>query len=287
MYFDVSSNLVIETTLASELRIYLDVNQKTSDDNVFSVTVYQIIEPRKRYLVLSSRVVNATISDWHEFDIIKATKEWKDDPYTNKGVLITCKTMSGKLFDDFAKCGLVDFKGPDEQRPFLVSFYQSGNEDEILAEQIPESQHPRVYIHQRIKRSLRNLFPRASDKAQAYQGKGYSTARNRRDDAQHCRRHQLYIAFKDLGWSDWIIAPDGFPAMFCNGECNFPLGRNMNASNHAIIQTLVHLMTPEKIPSPCCAPLRLQPLQVLYLDDNNNVIMKRYANMIVKDCGCQ
>lgn len=38
---------------------------------------------------------------------------------------------------------------------------------------------------------------------------------------------------------DWIIAPEGYAAYYCEGECAFPLNNYMNATNHAIVQTLV------------------------------------------------
>lgn len=38
---------------------------------------------------------------------------------------------------------------------------------------------------------------------------------------------------------DWIIAPKGYAANYCDGECSFPLNAHMNATNHAIVQTLV------------------------------------------------
>lgn len=44
---------------------------------------------------------------------------------------------------------------------------------------------------------------------------------------------------------DWIIAPEGYAAYYCEGECAFPLNSYMNATNHAIVQTLVG--TPEGV----------------------------------------
>ena len=38
---------------------------------------------------------------------------------------------------------------------------------------------------------------------------------------------------------DWIIAPKGYAANYCDGECSFPLNAHMNATTHAIVQTLV------------------------------------------------
>lgn len=38
---------------------------------------------------------------------------------------------------------------------------------------------------------------------------------------------------------DWVIAPQGYSAYYCEGECSFPLDSCMNATNHAIVQSLV------------------------------------------------
>ncbi|KAL0604690.1 Bone morphogenetic protein 8B [Plecturocebus cupreus] len=65
---------------------------------------------------------------------------------------------------------------------------------------------------------------------------------------QVCRRHELYVSFQDLGWLDWVIAPQGYSAYYCEGECSFPLGSCMNATNHAILQSLVSTMP--VLPSP-------------------------------------
>ena len=34
-------------------------------------------------------------------------------------------------------------------------------------------------------------------------------------------------------------APQGYSAYYCEGECSFPLDSCMNATNHAILQSLV------------------------------------------------
>jgi hypothetical protein len=50
----------------------------------------------------------------------------------------------------------------------------------------------------------------------------------------------------------------------------------MNATNHAIVQTLVHLINPKQAPSPGCAPTKLGAQSVLYFDDNLNVVLKKF-----------
>ncbi|MXQ88153.1 hypothetical protein E5288_WYG017064 [Bos mutus] len=103
---------------------------------------------------------------------------------------------------------------------------------------------------------------------------------------QVCRRHELYVSFQDLGWLDWVIAPQGYSAYYCEGECSFPLDSCMNATNHAILQSLVHLLKPHAVPKACCAPTKLSATSVLYYDSSNNVILRKHRNMVVRACGC-
>lgn len=53
----------------------------------------------------------------------------------------------------------------------------------------------------------------------------------------------IFHCFLLLYLKDWIIAPKGYAANYCDGECSFPLNAHMNATNHAIVQTLVSALT--------------------------------------------
>ncbi|XP_051578900.1 protein DVR-1-like [Myxocyprinus asiaticus] len=102
-----------------------------------------------------------------------------------------------------------------------------------------------------------------------------------------CKPRRLYIDFKDVGWQDWIIAPQGYLANYCNGECPFPLSERLNGTNHAILQTLVHSFDPKGTPQPCCVPIKLSPISMLYYDNNDNVVLRHYEDMVVDECGCR
>lgn len=100
-----------------------------------------------------------------------------------------------------------------------------------------------------------------------------------------CNKHPFYVSFIDLKWNDWIIAPDGYEASYCSGDCPFPLNPSLNSTNHAIVQMLAHQMF-RQIPKPSCVPTKLLSISVLYYDDYSNVVLKEYRNMIVLSCGC-
>ncbi|KAB0355260.1 hypothetical protein FD755_022719, partial [Muntiacus reevesi] len=168
--------------------------------------------------------------------------------------------------------GLVGRDGPYDKQPFMVAFFKASEVHMRSARSAPG----------RRRQQARNRSTPAQDVSRASSASDYNSSELK----TACRKHELYVSFQDLGWQDWIIAPKGYAANYCDGECSFPLNAHMNATNHAIVQTLVHLMNPEYVPKPCCAPTKLNAISVLYFDDNSNVILKKYRNMVVRACGC-
>lgn len=102
-----------------------------------------------------------------------------------------------------------------------------------------------------------------------------------------CQRRPLYVDFTDVGWDDWIVAPPGYEAFYCHGDCPFPVAEHLNSTNHAIVQTLVNSMNPAAVPKACCVPTQLAPISMLYLDEDNKVVLKNYQDMQVLGCGCR
>lgn len=95
------------------------------------------------------------------------------------------------------------------------------------------------------------------------------------------------------------MAPPGLQLNYCSGECNFPFHDRMNASNHAIVQSMVRstqvdeLKNPKKepkfevLPKACCVPTKLSPISLLFLDEHAKVILKTYDDMVIDECGCR
>ncbi|XP_029374154.1 bone morphogenetic protein 16 isoform X2 [Echeneis naucrates] len=116
--------------------------------------------------------------------------------------------------------------------------------------------------------------------------RGGRAAKLKRLSRNRCRRHPLHVDFKDVGWHKWIIAPSGYDAFFCLGECRFPLADHMNSSSHAMVQTLVNSVN-GAVPRACCVPTSLSPIALLYLDPQDRVVLKNYQDMVVEGCGCR
>ncbi|XP_041851345.1 bone morphogenetic protein 16 [Melanotaenia boesemani] len=123
-----------------------------------------------------------------------------------------------------------------------------------------------------------------SDRGRVKRNGGHS-AKLKRLSRGRCRRHPLYVDFNDVGWHKWIIAPSGYDAFFCLGECRYPLADHMNASSHAVVQTMVNSVN-GAVPRACCVPTSLSPIALLYLDSQDRVVLKNYQDMVVESCGC-
>ncbi|CAL8109742.1 unnamed protein product [Orchesella dallaii] len=123
----------------------------------------------------------------------------------------------------------------------------------------------------------------------------YRSAQNQKRRTKHknknrkrnlCQRHPMFVDFQDVGWNDWIVAPPGYAAHYCSGECPFPMAEHLNATNHAVIQALVHSMNPALVPPPCCVPTKYSSLSLLYTDSSDKIVLKNYNEMVVDSCGC-
>ena len=77
-------------------------------------------------------------------------------------------------------------------------------------------------------------------------------------------------------------------AFECVGKCYVPIGAHLSPTKHAIIQTLVHAAYPKYVARACCVPTKLEPISILYLDENNVITYKyHYDEMVVAECGCR
>ncbi|KAM9320451.1 inhibin beta B chain-like [Gastrophryne carolinensis] len=102
-----------------------------------------------------------------------------------------------------------------------------------------------------------------------------------------CCRKDYYVEFKDLGWNDWIIKPEGYQINYCMGLCPMHVAGapGMAASFHTTVFNLIKANNIQT-GSSCCVPTRRRPLSLLYFDRNNNIVKTDIPDMIVEACGC-
>ncbi|XP_061521093.1 bone morphogenetic protein 8A [Phycodurus eques] len=259
-----------ETVTAAEFRIYKTLTLGQRANRTLHISVYEIQKDNRHrepeLVLLDMQSVPAGQEGWLAFDVTSASNHWLVRPRSNLGIRLYVETEEDRSLSA-AWIGLVGRRGPRSKQPFMVTFFRES--------QIPCRPPRAVKTHPRRKKPKYDLpLPSIHNRSPVNSG------------GQPCKKHELYVSFSDLGWKDWVLAPTGYSAYYCDGECFYPLGACMNATNHALIQQVVHLLKPDEVPKACCAPTKLSPISVLFYDDNNNVILKKHRNMVVKTCGC-
>lgn len=283
LWFDLSEVPAGEGIMGAELRLYQRPAPRDAPvvgDGTYTISAYLVtsVEHGEKELEFVD-AVNTTHSNqgWHVFNMTGPFTNWVAFPNSNLGLYLSVRSSERPGHDLRAEdIGLVSGSGSgaggeEEKQPFMAAFLKASPANAKV-------------------RTTRDTGRRRLKKADATASEP-NLPRNPFADrslwsARTCQIKNLYVSFKDLDWQDWIIAPDGYAAFYCSGECNFPLNAHMNATNHAIVQTLVHLINPTAVPKPCCVPTKLTPISVLYFLDDSNVVLKKYKNMVVKSCGC-
>lgn len=263
--FNLSSVPEDELLTSAELRLYRrQVRAALGEEpGRHRIDVYEVIKPPRPghaliTRLLDTRLVRHNASQWESFDVSPAVLRWTRERRPNHGLAVEVTLLDRHAQQHQGRHVRVSrslHSEPEEDweqlRPLLVTFGHDAKG------------HPPL-----IRRAKRSPKQRGRK-------------RNR-----SCRRHALYVDFSDVGWNDWIVAPPGYQAFYCHGECPFPLADHLNSTNHAIVQTLVNSVN-ANIPKACCVPTELSAISMLYLDEHDKVVLKNYQEMVVEGCGCR
>ncbi|XP_019513560.1 PREDICTED: bone morphogenetic protein 8B [Hipposideros armiger] len=272
--FDLTQIPAGEAVTAAEFRIYKLPSTHLLNRTLL-VSMFEVVRERANresdLFFLDLQTLQAGDEGWLVLDVTAASDGWLLNRNKDLGLRLYVETEDGHSVDP-GLAGLLGQRAPRSKQPFMVTFFRAS---------------PSPVRAPRAVRPLRKRLPKKTNELpQLNKLPGIFDDTHGSHGRQVCRRHELYVSFQDLGWLDWVIAPQGYSAYYCEGECSFPLDSCMNATNHAILQSLVHLMKPDAVPKACCAPTKLSATSVLYYDSSNNVILRKHRNMVVKACGC-
>ncbi|CAN2389610.1 beta A [Pristimantis euphronides] len=219
----------------------------------------------KNEVLIAEILVDTKKSGWHKFNISGRLQHLLDHGKSSMDIRVACDqcqesgaapVLLGKRKrkdDENKEAGATACEEEKEQshRPFLM----------IVAQQREE--HP----HRRKKRGLE------------CDGK-----------VSNCCKKHFYVNFKDIGWNDWIIAPPGYHANYCEGDCPNHIagtsGASLSFHSTVIHQYRVKGHSPFNSIKSCCVPSKLRAMSMLYYDEGQNIIKKDIQNMIVEECGC-
>ena len=247
------------------------------------VLIHEIVRPASRkggepiLRLLDSRLVDVRDEGWLTFDVLPALLRWREQPTRNYGLWLEMRRVDNT--DAFSDIRHFHLRPASRRRRRSVTKTQTEATSETVEEQVQDlrwaSQQPLLVTYSDDGKA-RSRSKRAAEKKHKRKG--------RRDN---CRRQSLYVDFSDVGWNDWIVAPPGYHAYYCHGDCPFPLPDHLNTTNHAIVQTLVHSVNPSAVPRACCVPTELSSISMLYIDEYDKVVLKNYHDMVVEACGCR
>ncbi|KAF6734001.1 Bone morphogenetic protein 2 [Oryzias melastigma] len=268
--FNLSSVTKTEKILTAELHLFKLRPQAALAFNrhhFCQVSIYQLMEvsgsnstDRK---LLSSRLLPVHSSGWEVFTITPAVRSWMTDEGSNLRLHVVVRTLGGSQGRHHH---------PSKQ-PMLVLFTDDGRQSATL--QSSDSEESASTLPQ---------FPMSAPPSRSARSLDYG------EDlgvSKPCQRWPLYVDFEEIGWSGWIVSPRGYNAYHCKGSCPFPLGQNMRPTNHATVQSIINaLKLVRGIQTPCCVPDKLYSINLLYFDDDENVVLKQYNDMVAGSCGC-
>ena len=101
-----------------------------------------------------------------------------------------------------------------------------------------------------------------------------------------CCKESFYVSFKALGWDDWIIAPRGYFANYCRGDCTGPYRTpDTFQTFHAHFIEEYRKMGLLNGMQPCCAPIKFSSMSLIYYGDEG-IIKRDLPKMVVDECGC-
>lgn len=269
--FDVSNIPAKEKLTAAELLLTrgpINITDKDNENDTskyyFQVLVKDILQIGVKgksdtiMRLIDSKQIDIRRDGNVSLDVLPAVERWLQSPSSNHGLLVTIKTYDKETPVKHLrlKRSVTD---DDQQSIYLFTYTDDGKNKQRTGEELARMRRKRAPAKQR----------------------------DRKRQPEPCKRHSMFVDFAEVGWSDWIVAPPGYEAYYCRGECNFPIPAHLNTTNHAIVQTMVNSVNPSQVPRACCVPTQLSSISMLYLDDNNKVVLKNYNEMVVTACGCR
>ncbi|XP_016340346.1 inhibin beta A chain-like [Sinocyclocheilus anshuiensis] len=240
-----------EMSLVEQANVWLFLRLPKGNRTRANVTIRLLLQQSTGEKVLAEKSVDTRRSGWHTFPVSASVQALLQHGGSTLSLRVSCPLCA----DARATPVLVTPRGGEREqshRPFLMAVVRQMDD-----------------LSQR-RRSKRGL---------ECDGK-----------VRVCCKRQFYVNFKDIGWNDWIIAPSGYHANYCEGDCPSHVasitGNSLSFHSTVINHYRMRGYSPFTNIKSCCVPTRLRAMSMLYYNEEQKIVKKDIQNMIVEECGC-
>lgn len=184
----------------------------------------------------------------------------------------------------------------DRQRPVSLLLTNASSSQDVMLDVSPEVQswlrtevsHPLVVdIGTSVgEKALTVSLELSLEPPQPAQRPRLPRSTDKEDDCDEhgwCCMKSVTVSFKDIGWSDWVVAPAEYTMSFCEGACPH---NYKPASMHTQVKSRLHQITRGETPRPCCVPAAYEPMVLMHYDSRGKLALTPFDDLIVSKCHC-
>ncbi|XP_073686840.1 inhibin subunit beta Aa [Garra rufa] len=240
-----------EMSLVEQANVWLFLRLPKGNRTRANVSIRLLLQQGTGEKVLAEKSVDTRRSGWHTFPVSASVQSLLQNGGSTLSLRVSCPLCA----DARATPVLVTPGGGEREqshRPFLMAVVRQMDD---------------LSLRRRRKRGLE------------CDGK-----------VRVCCKRQFYVNFKDIGWNDWIIAPSGYHANYCEGDCPSHVasitGNSLSFHSTVINHYRMRGYSPFTNIKSCCVPTRLRAMSMLYYNEEQKIVKKDIQNMIVEECGC-
>ena len=263
LWFNISHVSSNDKILKVELRLFRNIEHVSLKRNQgpITISVYRVASNRdedgNRKLIFVDSVNTSEKNGWVILNVTESLHQWVYRSEPNRGFYLKAYSNDRPHVDiKLENAGIVGFVDDLARQPFMVGYIKR--------------------IDQRRKRTIESYYGNQNSYFEELRFQSIPTP---------CKRERMFVNFTKLNWQDFIIAPKAYEAYYCHGDCNFPFANGIPVTNHAAIQALINLSN-SSIPKPCCAPIEVKPIKLIYQLSENAYAFRDKKDMVVMNCGC-
>ncbi|XP_062521620.1 transforming growth factor beta-2 proprotein-like [Corticium candelabrum] len=256
-----TTNAAIKTAL---LQLYY--NPLTARRQDIIISAYQLTESCTRRggynrILLDTKRLTCTRSDYVEFDITRAVKTWATRKSENYGIEV-------EVVSDGCN------RSPYRYTTTPYSMYLQPN-----GSNVPLERRPTLFVTSDIGYSV--YTTRGRRRRQTLDSRFCKSLHPKNTNC--CIRDFKLNLKKDLDW-DWIVQPKVINVNQCSGLCPPTWADD---ANHTQIINQFRTLNPAGSVAPCCTPKTFEDVEIMYFNGiSRRPVMGTLSNMIVTSCVC-